>query len=554
MKRSLMAILLVVTMLFGCVCSVNAAMTKDEFITLCKALATEIEVPVDIMGMKTAGTYGNSIVTKVNDGASFKAVIKMENVKNVVSSVLDEAETALGTGSSQLAAFQTLPVVGEFEITATWTGVTAPADILDRIVPGFDGLGDIFEVTEKELTAENAVRAKIAVKQGIVVTKLAELPEEISLEIDGFTVIEDGQMDATIAGSTSIVNSLTNSYDVVYKFKDAEEKTDAIKPVIIDVRASSSSGGGAATTTFYTLKYETNGGTEYKSESHKDGKKVELTKVPEKEGYAFGGWYSDAELKNKITSIVMDSDKTVYAAWVAEGEPGGDIAHPVPDILNGEDHIAYIHGYPDGTVRPTANITRAEVAAIFFRLLKDEVREANLTDANAFADVNDGDWFNTPVSTMAKLGVVNGKSADTFAPNAYITRAEFATICARFDEANESAENIFSDIDSHWAEKYILETVAYKWIAGYEDGTFRPDSNITRAETATLINRVLVRLPEDESALLEGMKVWPDNPENAWYYLAIQEATNSHTYGRVDALNEKWNTLTENRDWLVYED
>ena len=365
-------------------------------------------------------------------------------------------------------------------------------------------------------------------------------------------------MDATIKGTTTIAPESLEPYTVNYVFKDENNKDSSvqIKPVKIDLGEKPSNtgkGGSASTTTFYTLKYETNGGTEYAAESQREGKKVELTKVPEKEGFVFAGWYSDAELTNKITSIEMTGDKTVYAAWT--DEEGGEVAHPVPDVLNGEEHFAYLNGYPDGTIRPTANVTRAEVATIFFRLLKAEVREENLATTNNFVDVSEDAWYNTAVSTMAKLGVVAGRTPDTFAPDEYITRAEFATICARFDDADEKCENCgFADIAAHWAEDYILEAVAYKWINGYEDNTFRPDNFITRAEAATLINRVLVRLPEDVSCLLDGMKTWPDNSESEWYYIAVQEATDSHTYGRVDAVNEKWNTLEENFDWTVYED
>ncbi|MBQ7096705.1 MAG: S-layer homology domain-containing protein [Clostridia bacterium] len=556
MKRSLMAVLLVVALVMSCIGSASAAVTtKNEFFTLCKELGTEIIVPVNIEGSKNGGEYeaDDKIIASVDDDASFRAEIDMTNVIATVTKVLSNAETALQAGSTELAAFEALEVVGQFEITATWTGVTAPDDIETLIPVGFTGLGDIFVVDTAsiEKTADNSVKAVINVADGTTVVKLKELAEKIELVVGGFKVVSDGEMNATITGTTQIKNDLTDSYDVAYKFMDGTSAT--IKPVDIDVRTGGGGGGSTSVTTFYNLKYDTNGGTEYAAESHREGKKVELTKVPEKEGFVFAGWYSDAELTNKITAIEMTGDKTVYAAWT--DEEGGEVAHPVPDVLNGEEHFAYLNGYPDGTIRPIANITRAEVATIFFRLLKNEVRAENLTTTNNFADVSEDAWYNTAVSTMAKLGVVAGRTPDTFAPDEYITRAEFATICARFDDADEKCEDCgLTDIAAHWAEDYILEAVAYKWINGYEDNTFRPDNFITRAEAATLINRVLVRLPEDVSCLLEGMKTWPDNSDAEWYYIAIQEATNSHTYGRIDAVNEKWNTLEENFDWTVYED
>ena len=303
-----------------------------------------------------------------------------------------------------------------------------------------------------------------------------------------------------------------------------------------------SSGGGGDT--YYILHYESNGGTEYEDERYKKNTVVKLDKVPTRESYTFTGWYADKELTDRITSIKMTSDKTVYAGW----EPTG-----VPDWLNGKDHFAYVVGYMDGTVRPLNNISRAEVAAIFFRLLNGDIREENLTSANTFADVNDGMWCNTAISTMAKLGVVKGRTAERFDPNAPITRAEFAAICARFDTSKRDGDSNFTDISGHWAEAEIERATSLGWIMGYKDGTFRPDNHITRAEAMTMINRVLNRLPEDEDDLLDGMNVWPDNQPSAWYYLAVQEATNSHDFTRKGDVHERWTKLTADPDWTQYQ-
>ena len=296
--------------------------------------------------------------------------------------------------------------------------------------------------------------------------------------------------------------------------------------------------------TRYTLHYESNGGTAYKDERYSSGTKVTLDKTPTRESYTFTGWYADEELTDKITSVTMTSDKTVYAGWVATG---------VPDMLNGDDHYAYVIGYPDGNVHPQGNISRAETATIFFRLLKADTRDGNLTAENVFADVANGKWFNKAVSTMAKLGIVKGRSAETFAPDAPITRAEFAAICARFNTKPTNTSNSFSDISGHWAEAEIERAVAFGWIAGYPDGTFRPDTYITRAEAMTMINRVLCRMPQDEKDLLRTMVVWPDNKPTDWYYLAVQEATNSHEFERTGAVNEKWTKLTSAPDWTRYQ-
>ena len=296
--------------------------------------------------------------------------------------------------------------------------------------------------------------------------------------------------------------------------------------------------------TRYTLHYESNGGTAYKDERYSSGTKVTLDKTPTRESYTFTGWYADKELTQKISSIKMTSDKTVYAGWKAS---------TVPDMLNGDDHYAYVVGYSDGTVRPNANISRAEVATIFFRLLKEEVRDGNLTTENTFADVTDGQWHNKAISTMAKLGVVKGRNAEAFDPDAPITRAEFATICARFDKTQISTSSNFTDISGHWAEKYIERAATLGWIAGYSDGTFRPNNYITRAEAMTMINRVLCRMPQSEDDLLNTMVVWPDNKPTDWHYLAVQEATNSHDFDRKGAVNETWTKLTSAPDWTRYQ-
>ena len=307
-----------------------------------------------------------------------------------------------------------------------------------------------------------------------------------------------------------------------------------------------STGGGSSSghSTRYTLHYESNGGTTYKDERCSSGTKVTLDKTPTRESYTFTGWYADKALTQKITSVTMNSDKTVYAGWEATG---------VPDKLNGDDHFAYVIGYPDGKVHPEGNISRAETATIFFRLLKSDIRDGNLTADNEFSDVSDGQWHNKAISTMAKLGIVKGRRADRFDPDASITRAEFAAICARFNTKPVENSGSFSDISGHWAENEIERAAAFGWISGYPDGTFRPDARITRAEAMTMINRVLCRMPQSESDLLDSMVTWPDNKPSDWHYLAVQEATNSHDFDRQGEVGESWTKLTSVPDWKRYQ-
>lgn len=264
------------------------------------------------------------------------------------------------------------------------------------------------------------------------------------------------------------------------------------------------------------------------------------------------------------SKIYKEFEIIVKDGYLEITRSGGHHPRPKPTVtiedddalgLNTTDHFAYIVGYGNGEVRPQNNITRAEVATIFFRLLTDDVRDENLTKTNRYSDVTRADWYNTAVSTLSSMGIITGYPDGTFRPNAAITRAEFAAIAARFDSNGDKTTAKFSDIATHWAKDEI--SIAYNngWINGYPNGTFGPQRDITRAETMTLVNRVLNRQPETEDDLLPNMTVWTDNANpNAWYYLAVQEATNSHYYKfKTNSKYEKWTELRETRDWTLLE-
>lgn len=277
--------------------------------------------------------------------------------------------------------------------------------------------------------------------------------------------------------------------------------------------------------------------------------------TPTRSGYTFMGW-------SPAVTETVTADITYTAQWKRIYRP----TPPTPTVeipdddalgLNTDDHFAYIIGYPDGTVQPNGQITRAEATTIFFRLLTEESRSANLTKTNGYTDVASDAWYNTAVSTMTKAGIVDGYPDGTFRPDAPITRAEMAKIISLFAKLDKS-ESRFSDIAGHWAEAYIKLAAGNGWIAGYPDGTFGPQRNITRAETATMINRVLDRVPSEESHLLSRgvMQIWPDANPGDWFYLAMQEATNSHDYERNAkwaAADEQWTALRETRDWKALE-
>ncbi len=203
---------------------------------------------------------------------------------------------------------------------------------------------------------------------------------------------------------------------------------------------------------------------------------------------------------------------------------------PSKPALNTADHYAYIMGYPDGTVQPGGYITRAEASTIFFRLLTDKTREQYWATTNAYSDIKSGDWYNNAISTLSNAGIVSGYPDGTFRPNAPITRAEMSKIIALFAKLDKTTDR-FSDIAGHWAEAYIKLAAGNGWIEGYPDGSFRPNQSITRAETVTMINRVLERVPSEEDHLLSErvMLTFPDCKSGDWFYIAVQEATNSHT-------------------------
>lgn len=255
---------------------------------------------------------------------------------------------------------------------------------------------------------------------------------------------------------------------------------------------------------------------------------------------------SDAVIKNAKGEDVTANYEITYVDGLLKGI----------ELLEKEIHFNYVIGYTDGTIRPGNNISRAEVATIFFRLLTDEAREQYNKTTTSYSDIKDGAWCCRAVATLTNAGVINGYTDGTFRPNAPITRAELATIIARFAKLDVNTKT-FSDINGHWAQKNIELAAGNGWINGYEDGTFRPNNNITRAETFAMINRVLDRQTENVSDLLptSEMNMWSDNMnENAWYYKDIQEATNYHKCDRVDqSTYEKWTEKVPDIDWASYQ-
>lgn len=262
--------------------------------------------------------------------------------------------------------------------------------------------------------------------------------------------------------------------------------------------------------------------------------------------------------ENTLYCLVGDEmveDFVFTNTYKKPGEKGETVK--VGPQLNRDDHVAYIMGYPDGTVQPKGEITRAEACTIFFRLLTDSSRDYYFSKTNDYTDVNAGDWFNNAISTLSNAGIVTGYNDGTFRPNQPITRGEMAKIIANFANLNKGTKS-FTDLSGHWSKTYVELAAGNGWIAGYPDGSFRPDQKITRAETVTMINRVLERVPAKELRLLSRsiMLTFPDNNPGDWYYIAIQEASNSHEYQRSvyeTTGDEMWTKLIDNVDWTKLE-
>ena len=302
---------------------------------------------------------------------------------------------------------------------------------------------------------------------------------------------------------------------------------------------------------FHTLTFDTMGGSRIDPVTVRHGNAVAKPKDPVNGGYIFDGWYTDKTYRTPYNfATVLTQDTTIYAKWFLIALPGVTIKKTTPK-LNTSDHFAYVQGYPDGTVKPTGNITRAETAAILFRLMDEGSRKTYYSTKSGFRDVATGSWYNTYVATLNNAGVITDSSNGYFRPNEAITRAELAAMLANFTET-AGAANYFNDVSaSYWAANAIAICAKLGWITGYPDGSFRPDRNVTRAELMAMINRATGRAPKSADAFLPGMKTWSDNTADKWYYLDVQEATNSHSYTVKDS--EKWTALNADPNWSKYE-
>lgn len=529
-----------------------------------------------------ANTLGKAFVDYLNDGS----VLDFDMIQNDIYYLLDAGSQVvdiIGQGKDNKGNDYNFDVVNLENMTITVGGaelnkeIIQPAEFPESTTYGFfegetaDGNYD-FVVTyypDGVADADGETREHFVWSINVPVGNFA--PAQFSYDVH-LTNPQKAKGEYKVETNVEAVLTPVDSNGTV-----GSTETFPVPELTYEVK-----GGGSTTEHLMTVIVEGKGNVVVKDVQTVGANDTEVVEIPfgvEKQKFemeAADGWKLDkvevtingkTENLGDVDKYEMDESlidgavlKAVFVKDNDGGSGGGGSHRPnnkpdeTPEALNGDDHFDYVVGYSDGLVHPERNITRAEVASIFFRLLQDDVREKNLTDQNPFNDVFTDDWFNVAVSTMYDMDIVYGRDNNNFDPNAYITRAEFAAIAARFDSEGYSGENLFTDIDGHWAANQINRAAEKGWISGYPDGTFGPDRYITRAEAVTMINRVLNRLPESADALHEDMNVFPDNMDTtAWYYLAIQEATSSHEYEKdKDGVYETWTDVLPDRDWAQY--
>lgn len=355
--------------------------------------------------------------------------------------------------------------------------------------------------------------------------------------------VSDGAWKA-IVGNT-VKDLAPGTYEVRYA-ATGSDMASAIQVITI-AKGPSYAGGGGNSSSVITVHFDSDGGSKVKNQYLARNDRVDEPDEPTRDGYLFLGWYTDSKLteeydfRDKVTKSF-----TLYAKWekVETTKPSDPAQIPAStaSLLNKEDHIAYINGRTETLAAPTANITRGEVAAMIYRLLTNEAKAQYETSYNSFADVSRTDWYNTAISTLANIGIVTGYGNSCFGPDDNITRAELATILVRFCETTGSVlTDQFTDISGHWARAYINQAAKAGFVTGYTDQTFRPDQNITRAETVVMLNRILERSASAET-VIPGYKVFDDISLNDWFYWDVIEAANSHDYF-FDSV-EHWTALT----------
>lgn len=482
-------------------------------------------------------TAQNSVYLPSAANYKVRCTLDMSTVRETFEKV-EALKTASGADAGLVAKFNQIMTTGTFTVTVDYANATVPATVT---LPG--ETAQYFKITNTDTSAAGKAVITIETKDGGLTTDDLRngALNDITVTISG---IRTTMFDTPATVSVSVVGTShstrggsTNQY---YAYST---NTDTVTMTTTKTSSGTGTGDGGGVTRKYTLTFDVDGDTSLVSSIRRD-EDTELKtadfKIPHKDGYTFKGWFLDKAMTEKVgETIKLTKNMTVYGGFEKIGGASAEISGKLETV----DHFAYVSGYPDGTVRPEANITREETAMMFYRLLTVTYRASVASKTNNFGDVAAERWSNDAISTLVNAGILSGYPDGSFNPGAAITRAEFATLVTRFVGIDETATHSFTDLGGHWAEKYVATAVKLGWIAGYDDGTFRPDGKITRAEAMTLVNRMLYRFVNEAGQHNDAVK-WPDNTDNKWYYFAVQEATNGHDYGRQDdGVYENWTGL-----------
>lgn len=552
MKKT-MALVVSLVMVFSTIftCNVFGATTQN----------LTADVMSDILIGKS-GDYQSYYAATEPGYFDLKATVNMEKVterlKTLIAKNAEKAKTADISGSFTL----TVNVDEKLDVITPST-----SSVVFDIDGDKDSFLDIFAaVTESDIDVSgHVITITVKTKQGLKGTDVYDFTNSKSLLGDEINVVAQGVLSTKYADKFTVTGSATGEtlvsganegveYKITYNFKDVDTN-DVNMSATLETRIKSNGGGGGGGSSWpsrpstsvtpttpvtpsgnVSVKFVTAGGKVVSSTTVAPGSTVDLSKVNAgtREGYAFAGWAVNGVVSS---TAVVNEDTVIKAKWINLN---------APEEFVSDEHKAYIQGYPDGNVRPEADITREEVATIIYRLLTDAKKTEIASTENNFSDVASDRWSNEAISTLANGGYISGYEDGTFKPEAAITRAEFVTIIARF--INTTAVDAgFSDVDGHWAAEAINKVVDKAWIEGYTDGTFKPDAHITRAEVATIVNRMLVRYADKDGAAAAENQ-FADNNANEWYYLAIIEATNGHSeFGRTDnGYDEDWDADLSN--------
>lgn len=577
-----------------------------DYNTTDRSVSVKVDADTKIKEAGTSNDYSDGVLTKsetigtaLSDTFDYQAYLYMDNVKETFKAYQAAAEEYGQVSPVVGQALNNVPVSGEFTIDVYYPNTFEIADMdsftnADGSMYGFnEEAKNVFFDTERTIE-ENALTDTITVNSvdyDVTYNKLT-----VKAQVKGFgTDASAGEsltykemadnLDACFANMTFTVPSATQtlSEDTPVGYYYYSVGIDMTGYVDIGI-GRDGQGVRYSRVNFDTVQQA---GSENAAEDQYIGENL-LSKSDITSTFYYnirnrstgGGGYSGGVNTPRPTATAQPGATSEPGATADPnatpnpGETPGSQSTPAPQVypnidppsaLNSEDHFVYVIGYPEGDVRPLNSISREEVATIFYRLLNADVRDDIFTKESSFTDVAKSRWSNKAIASMANGEYVKGDAGTTlFRPADAITRAEFITIATRFlDNTDvEGYDNNFSDISGHWAEDAIKLGVSVGWLAGYEDGTFRPDRQITRAEAMTIINRVLNRFVDaeglSESSVAAEYVKWPDNPTSEWYYYNVVEATNSHDYTRrADGHLENWTEITTNQVWVdkaQYED